>query len=164
MVDWDRHPIDPSGAPAATAAADRSLLVSWMQPAAEGWGLKTMALRPFSAISALLMVVEVGLVEGIIAAITPDRRGDFEDSLVPVLPDDADRPEVFDGFVDKLGAELVLEDLVGDVAEAGFFHGHAGKLLRGSQSSLSHLSDHGIDLVLGESREEFLSLKCLVKQ
>ena len=123
-----------------------------------------MVLRPLSAISALLMVVDVGLVEGIIAAMTPDRRGDLEDSFFPVLPDNADCPEVFNGIVDELGAELVLEDLVGDVAEAGLLHGHAGKLLGSSQSSLGHLSDHRIDLVLGELREAFLSLKCLVKQ
>ena len=66
--------------------------------------------------------------------------------------------------MDKLGAELVLEDLVGHVAEAGFLHGHSGKLLRGSQSSLGHLLHHRIDLVLGELREACLSLECLVKQ
>ena len=94
----------------------------------------------------------------------PDRRGDLQDSFFSVLSDDADRPEVFDGLVDKLGAEFVLEDLVGDVAETGFLHGHAGKLLGSSQPSLGHLSNHGIDLVLGETRETCLSLKCLFKQ
>ena len=67
----ERHPITPLGAPAASAVSAKILLVSLIHLFAEGWGLKTIELRLLSAINALFIVVEVGLVEGITAAITP---------------------------------------------------------------------------------------------
>ena len=42
-----------------------------VQPLARGWGLMIMALRVFSAIRVLKIAVEVGLVVGMTAAITP---------------------------------------------------------------------------------------------
>ena len=61
----------PSGAPAFTAAFRTIRAASMVQPLARGWGEKMMAFRVFSAISALKIAVEVGLVVGITAAISP---------------------------------------------------------------------------------------------
>src|ERR1700733_5153633 len=74
IVATDMHPIEPAGKPADWAASLITLAVSFMQLVAEGWGLSTIASRAFIAISILKIAVEVGFVEGMIAATTP--RGD----------------------------------------------------------------------------------------
>ena len=60
-----------SGAPAATAASSTVFAASAVEPFARGWGLIIIPLRVLSASSVLKIAVEVGLVVGITAAITP---------------------------------------------------------------------------------------------
>src|SRR3954462_13078499 len=59
------------GNPSFTAASRTTLTVSAIRRAADGWGDNTTALRDLIAIRHLNIAVEVGLVEGIIAATTP---------------------------------------------------------------------------------------------
>ena len=61
----------PSGAPARRAASAKMRAVSAMHRLADGCGLRTTALRAFIEIKTLNIVVEVGLVDGMIAATTP---------------------------------------------------------------------------------------------
>src|SRR5438094_5172346 len=61
----------PSGAPNLSAPSYITFTVSEMQRTALGCGLMTIALPPLSAIRALKTAVEVGLVQGMIAATTP---------------------------------------------------------------------------------------------
>src|SRR2546426_3588302 len=70
-VTVERQAIEPSGAPALTAASDKTRALSRIQRTALGWGLMTIALQPLRAINALKMAVEVGFVHGMIAATTP---------------------------------------------------------------------------------------------
>ncbi len=65
------HCTQCSGAPAATAASRTMRAASALHRWAEGWKAKTIGLRVFSAMSALKMVVEVGLVTGVTAHTTP---------------------------------------------------------------------------------------------
>ena len=60
-----------SGAPAATAASWTIRTVSWQHFRAPRCGLKMTGLRVFRQISALKMVVDVGLVTGVSARIGP---------------------------------------------------------------------------------------------
>ena len=60
-----------SGAPAATAASSTVFAASAVESFARGWGLIIIPLRVLSARSVLKIAVEVGLVVGITAAITP---------------------------------------------------------------------------------------------
>src|SRR2546428_10966711 len=70
-VTVERQAIEPSGAPALTAASDKTRALSRIQRTALGWGLMTIALQPLRAINALKMAVEVGFVPGVVAAATP---------------------------------------------------------------------------------------------
>ena len=65
------QPNRPSGAPALTAASSTTLAAAIVHFLARGWGLIMMPLRVFSARRVLKIAVEVGLVVGITAAITP---------------------------------------------------------------------------------------------
>ncbi len=65
------HCTQCSGAPAAMAASRTIRADSALHRWAEGWKAKTTGLRVLSAIRALKMVVEVGLVTGVTAASTP---------------------------------------------------------------------------------------------
>ena len=65
------HWTSPAGAPASRAASRTTRKVSRMQFFAPGWGLMTMAFPAFREMRDLYITVEVGLVEGISAAITP---------------------------------------------------------------------------------------------
>ncbi|CAM5340346.1 hypothetical protein SCHAM137S_02299 [Streptomyces chartreusis] len=65
------HCTQCSGAPAATAASRTMRAASALHRWAEGWKAKTTGLRVFRAINALKIVVEVGLVTGVIAHTTP---------------------------------------------------------------------------------------------
>ncbi|CAM5639532.1 hypothetical protein SAURM35S_09794 [Streptomyces aurantiogriseus] len=65
------HCTQCSGAPAARAASRTMRAASALQRWAEGWKAKTIGLRVFSAMRALKIVVEVGLVTGVIAHTTP---------------------------------------------------------------------------------------------
>lgn len=81
-----------SGAPAATAASRTMRAASAEQFCAEGWKAKMIGLRVFRAISALKSVVEVGLVTGVIAQMTPTG------SAISVMPFSSSRrmtPAVF---------------------------------------------------------------------
>ena len=60
-----------SGAPAATAASSTVLAASAVEFFARGWGLIIIPLRVLSASNVLKIAVDVGLVVGITAAITP---------------------------------------------------------------------------------------------
>ncbi len=64
--------IAPIGAPALVAASMRMSAMWPIQIVAEGCGLSTMAQRALMAIKALKIVVYVGLVEGTMAATTPN--------------------------------------------------------------------------------------------
>ena len=65
------QPTMPSGAPAFTAASSTTLAAAMVHFLARGWGLMMMPLRVFRAMRVLKMAVEVGLVVGITAPITP---------------------------------------------------------------------------------------------
>ena len=65
------HEMMPSGAPAATAASSTIFAAAIVLFFARGWGLMMMPLRVFRQISALKIAVEVGLVVGMTAPITP---------------------------------------------------------------------------------------------
>jgi len=65
------HWMQFSGAPAFTAASYTMRAASAEHFCADGWKPKMMGLRVFTAIRLLNSVVEVGLVVGITAAITP---------------------------------------------------------------------------------------------
>ena len=71
MVGSSIHPIIPSGAPAATAASSTIFAASRVHRLARGCGLNTIPFRVFRTISALKIVVDVGLVTGTIPQITP---------------------------------------------------------------------------------------------
>jgi len=68
---WSIHPIIPSGAPALTAASKTTLAASIVAFLALGCGEMIIAFLVFNAIKVLNIAVEVGLVVGTIAAITP---------------------------------------------------------------------------------------------
>ena len=61
----------PSGAPAATAASSTTFAAAMVHFLARGWGLMTMPFRVFSARRVLKIAVDVGLVVGMTAAMTP---------------------------------------------------------------------------------------------
>ena len=82
----------PSGAPAATAASSTSLAAETVHPLARGWGLMMMPLRVFRASSTLKMAVEVGLVVGITAPITPTGSRSF---FTPKAGSSSTTPQVF---------------------------------------------------------------------
>ncbi len=74
------QPMISSGAPAATAASNTIFAAAMVHPFARGWGLMMIPLRVFSASKHLKIAVEVGLVVGITAAITPMGSATF---LIP---------------------------------------------------------------------------------
>ena len=65
------HPMMPSGAPAFTAASSTTFAAAMVHFFARGWGEMMMAFLVFNAIRHLKIAVEVGLVVGITAAISP---------------------------------------------------------------------------------------------
>ncbi len=65
------QPNRPSGAPAFMAASSTTFAAAMVHFLARGWGLMMMPLRVFRASKVLNMAVEVGLVVGMTAAITP---------------------------------------------------------------------------------------------
>ena len=76
------HPIAPAGKPAASPASRMTRAVSVMQLVADGCGLSTTASRALMEIRILKIAVEVGLVEGMIAATTP--RGEATSIMLSV--------------------------------------------------------------------------------
>jgi hypothetical protein len=60
-----------AGSPALTPASRITFAVSTTQRVADGCGLSTIELRDFVAIRILKIAVDVGLVEGTMAATTP---------------------------------------------------------------------------------------------
>ena len=73
---------------------------------------------------ALQMMVEVGLVHGVIAPMTPNGAGSIEREAV--VAGDRLRDEVLDAGR-LLGDEVVLDDLVLDAPEAGLLVGRLGE-------------------------------------
>ena len=71
IVGWLRHTTRSGGPPARSMARRTTSQVSAMQRFARGCGLMTTALRPFTEMSALYIVVDVGLVVGTMPATTP---------------------------------------------------------------------------------------------
>ena len=65
------HWMQFAGAPAATAASRTILAAATELRWADGWNPKMIGLRVFSAMSDLKMVVEVGLVTGVMPQMTP---------------------------------------------------------------------------------------------
>ena len=63
--------MSPSGAPAAVAAAAMSSAARAQHLTARGCGAQTMALPDLTAARILKITVDVGLVTGMIAAMTP---------------------------------------------------------------------------------------------
>ena len=61
----------PFGAPALTAASAITSAARALHRAARGWGAQTIALPDLTAARHLKSTVEVGLVTGMIAAMTP---------------------------------------------------------------------------------------------
>ena len=72
------------GPPAATIARLMSRTVSAEQRLALGWALKTTAFPAETMLIVLLMIVEVGLVTGVIAATTPN--GAHSVTIMPASP------------------------------------------------------------------------------
>ena len=67
--------MQPSGAPASTAAAARRWAASADDSRAIGCGLTTTAFRVISASSTLKYTVAIGFVDGVSASTTPAGRG-----------------------------------------------------------------------------------------
>src|SRR5207249_11574806 len=65
------QPMASAGSPARTAASRITLATSTTQRVADGCGLSTIELHDLMAIRILKIAVEVGLVEGMMAATTP---------------------------------------------------------------------------------------------
>ena len=65
------QPMMPSGAPALTAASSTTFAASIVLFLALGWGLMMMPFLVLSAMSVLKIAVDVGLVVGMTAPITP---------------------------------------------------------------------------------------------
>ena len=84
--------IRPSGAPALTAASKTILAASIVHFLALGCGENTRAFLVFKAINDLKIAVEVGLVVGITAAITPIGSATF---LIPLALSSKITPAVF---------------------------------------------------------------------
>ena len=116
-----------SGAPAATAASSTTLAAAMVDFLARGWGLMMMPLRVFRAIRVLKMAVEVGLVVGITAAITPMGSAILRDAKGLVLLDYAAGLGILIGVVNVFGGVVVLDDLVLHHAHAGLLHGQLGQ-------------------------------------
>ena len=88
----------------------------------------TTALRALIAIIALLTGVAAGLVDGVSAATTPIGLAYLTMPLAlssSMMPTDLARKQIAQGAE---GLALVLDDLVGDVAEPGIGDGERGKL------------------------------------
>ncbi len=77
-----------------------------------------------------------------------ERFGNLDDAHVLAARDDADGAHRPDERVDVLGRKPVLEHLVGDDAEAGFFDGHAREFFGARTHGCGHPVDDAIDLVL----------------
>ena len=83
-----KQQIASGGNPSLTAISRIIRAVSAIHCAADGCGESTIVLRDLMAMIILKIAVEVGLVEGIIAATTPRGDGDFDDAFG--FPDNAD--------------------------------------------------------------------------
>ncbi|OPZ88229.1 MAG: hypothetical protein BWY74_03213 [Firmicutes bacterium ADurb.Bin419] len=83
--------IIPSGAPAATAASSTILAASIVEFFALGCGLIIIAFLVFNEISVLKIAVDVGLVVGITAAITPIGSATF---FIPKAASSSITPQV----------------------------------------------------------------------
>ena len=81
----------PSGAPAATAASRTNFAAAMVLFFARGWGLMMIAFRVLRASKHLKIAVEVGLVVGITAAITPMGSAIF---LIPKALSSSITPQV----------------------------------------------------------------------
>ena len=101
-------------------------IVSAEQRLADGWALKTTALPAETMLIVLLMMVEVGLVTGVIAATTPNGANSV--TIIPASPVTASTSRS-SGPGRLRGDEAVLDDLVLDPPEVGLLVGHPGELL-----------------------------------
>ena len=84
-----------------------------------------MPLRVFREIRVLKMAVEVGLVVGMTAAMTPIGSAIFLNAVGRVFLDDAAGLGILVGVVNIFSGIVVLDDLILHYAHAGFGHGHA---------------------------------------
>src|SRR6185295_11320546 len=82
IVAIDMQPIADCGNPAASPAARMTRATSFIQFVADGCGLRTTVSRAFMEMSILKMAVEVGFVEGMMAATTP--RGEATSTIESV--------------------------------------------------------------------------------
>ena len=99
------------------------------------------------------MAVEVGLVDGTIAATTPNGSAISMTLRSSSRRDDADRLHRPDEVVDLLRGEEVLLDLVGDDAVAGFLVRQPGERLGLRRDGRRHGVDDRVDLLLGQLGE-----------
>ena len=99
------------------------------------------------------MAVEVGLVDGTIAATTPNGSAISMTLRSSRRRDDADGFHRPDEVVDLLGGEEVLLDLVGDDAVAGFLVRQPRERLGLRRDGGRHGVDDRVDLVLGQLRQ-----------
>ena len=121
------QPMMPSGAPAATAASSTTLAAAMVHFLARGWGLMMMPLRVFRATRVLKMAVEVGLVVGITAAITPMGSAILLDAEGLVLLDYTAGFGILIGVINIFGGVVVFDHLILHHAHAGFLHGQLGQ-------------------------------------
>jgi hypothetical protein len=97
MVGFVRHITRSGGPPARSIARRITSTVSPMQRLARGCGLITIAFLPLTAISALKIAVEVGLVVGMTPATTPTG---VATSITPFLSSRATMPTVFSSLIE----------------------------------------------------------------
>ena len=86
------QPMIPSGAPALTAASNIIFAAAILDFFALGWGLIIIPFLVFNAINVLKITVDVGLVVGITAAITPIGSAIF---FIPYASFSSITPQVF---------------------------------------------------------------------
>ena len=144
------HWMQFAGAPAATAASRTILAAATELRWADGWKPKMIGLRVFSAMSDLKMVVEVGLVTGVMPQMTPTGSAI---SVMPVISSVEMTPTVLlldDRVRDVLAREHVLHGLVFEQAAARLFDGQQGQIAVLAESRDRCLADDPVDLLLRE--------------
>ena len=99
------------------------------------------------------MAVDVGFVDGTIAATTPKGSAISMTFWSSMPVDHADRLHRADEVVDLLRGEEVLLDLVGDDAVAGLLVREPGERLGVRRHRRRHGVDDRVDLLLGEFSE-----------
>ena len=152
------HWMQCSGAPAATAASRTTCAAATEHSWAAGWNPKTIGLRVFSAMSALKIVVEVGLVTGVTPQTTPTGSAI---SVMPLSSSRATTPTVFSFCIECVTcsqAKMFLTALSSNTPRPVSAHRRDGErpvLAEGGDRGLLH---DVVDLRLGEREKRPQSL------